>query len=191
MATPAAKGPSYHAVAIALHWIIAILIIGQIAGGLYMHQLPATTLKFELYQWHKSFGILVLLLSLARLGWRLTHPAPALPVEMPRWEKLVARFTHVAFYCLMIGIPLVGWLIVSASPYDLPTVLFKLVPWPHLPGIPKSEGLEDLFAQIHEILAFATIGLIVLHAGAALKHHFYNRDEILTRMVPVLRKNRQ
>ena len=178
----------YTTVAVTLHWLIAILIIGQLAGGLYMHNLPATTWKFELYQWHKSFGILVLLLSLARLGWRLTHKAPALPGGMKSWEKLAARFTHVAFYFLIIAVPLAGWLMVSASPYDLPTVLFKLIPWPHVPGIPQDAALEGIFKELHEYMAFAIIGLLVLHVGAALKHHFINRDGVLTRMVPILSK---
>lgn len=178
----------YTKVAVTLHWLIALLIIGQLAGGIYMHNLPATTWKFELYQWHKSFGIMVLLLSLARLGWRLTHRAPALPDGMKGWEKVAARITHVAFYALIIAVPLAGWLMVSASPYDLPTVLFKLIPWPHVPGIPQDAALEGLFKEVHEIMAFAIIGLLVLHVGAALKHHFINRDAVLTRMIPILSK---
>ena len=180
----------YTTVAVTLHWVIALLIIGQIAGGLFMQNLPVNSLKFELYQWHKSFGILILLLSFARLGWRMTHPAPPLPPEMKAWEKSVAKLTHILFYVLMIGTPLLGWAMVSASPFNLDTVLFKLIPWPHIPGIPQSEGLEGVFKNTHEILAKGIIALLLLHVGAALKHHFVERDTVLTRMVPFLNQGK-
>ena len=183
MSTPA----TYNRVAIGLHWLIALMIIGQLAGGLVMVTMGVSSLTFELYQWHKSFGILILLLSFARLGWRLTHPVPALPAGMKPWEKAAARFTHIGFYVLMIGVPISGWLMVSASTLGIDTVLFKLIPWPHVPGIPQSEALEELFKGGHELLAKLTIGLLVLHLGAALKHHFVNRDDVLTRMIPLLR----
>ncbi len=178
----------YATIAIILHWVIALMIIGQIAGGIYMHNLPATSLKFELYQWHKSFGITILLLSFARLAWRLSHKPPPLPANMPDWERLAARATHIGFYVLMIGMPLAGWMMVSASPKDVPTVLFDVIPWPHLPGVPRSEGAEDLFAEIHKILAFMTVGLLVLHIAAALKHHFVNKDDVLAGMLPLVKK---
>lgn len=183
---PLTASDRYTNVAITLHWVIAALILGQIAGGFYMHNLPATNLKFELYQWHKSFGMLILALSLFRLGWRLSHPAPALPAHMPGWEKLVARITHIAFYGLMIGTPLIGWLLVSTSKPDL--VLFKIIPWPHIPGVPNDRPLHEAFEEIHEFLAFSILGLLALHVAAALKHHFLDRDAVLTHMIPALKK---
>ncbi len=177
----------YTKAAIVLHWVIAVLIICQLAGGVFMERLPPTALKFELYQWHKSFGILILLLSLARLLWRLGHRPPALPDGMKVWEKMAAHLTHVAFYGVMIGMPLLGWLMVSASPYDFDTVLFKLIPWPHVPFVPQAEELESLFKFWHKYLGYAAIGLVVLHIGAALKHHFVNKDGVLARMMPWLK----
>jgi len=178
---------NYSRIAISLHWMMAILIIGQIIGGVVMHNMDPTSLKFSLYQWHKSFGILILGLSLLRLVWRLTHKAPALPKDMKPFEVLAAKFTHVAFYALMIGIPLSGWAMVSASETGIDTVLFKLIPWPEMPGIADSEVLETRLKDLHEILAKATIVLIVLHVGAALKHHFVNRDTVLSRMLPIIK----
>lgn len=173
----------YTSVAKTLHWIIALMIIVQIPAGIVMHNLAFSDTKFLMYQMHKSFGLVVLMLSLFRLYWRLTHKVPPLPDGMKGWEKAAARFTHVAFYALIIGIPLTGWLMVSASTTGIPTKLFFVLPVPHFP-VPVSEALEATFAGLHELLAKATIGLIVLHIGAAMKHHFVERDRTLLRMVP-------
>jgi cytochrome b561 len=189
------KYDRYSNVAIALHWLIALLVIGQLAGGIYMSKLPDTqaSLKFELFQLHKSFGITILLLTLIRLGWRLTHKAPPLPAEMPRWEKISARGAHVGFYILLIALPLVGWAVVSSSPLadSVQTYLFGVIHWPHLPffeGVADRKALSHEIAEIHEKLAFVMIGLIVLHVGAALKHKFVNRDRVLANMLPLVRK---
>jgi len=195
MSTTAAAAPAgsgrYTTVAIALHWTIALLIVGQIAGGLYMHELPnSDPQKFQIYQLHKSFGISVLLLSLGRLAWRATHPAPALPGNLKPWERIAARVTHIGFYVLMIGTPLLGWAMVSASPYNIDTVLFGVVPWPHIPGVESSKDVEGVFKELHEIAAFAIIGLLVLHVAAALKHHFMLKDAVVGRMIPVVKPRR-
>jgi len=185
----------YTIVAIILHWMIAILIIGQIAGGLFMVKVleDGSSLKFELYQWHKSFGISILLLSLLRLGWRLTHRPPGLPEAMAGWERTGARFSHIAFYGFMIGVPLGGWALVSASPFasSVPTYLFGVIPWPHLPffeNVADRGALAAQIASLHELFALATVGLLVVHIGAALKHHIVNRDDVLARMAPVFKQ---
>ena len=178
----------YSSVAVALHWAMAILIIGQIAGGLYMHNLPNTSpIKFDLFQLHKSFGITVLILTFIRLAWRFTHPAPALPSVMPGWQKLAARITHWGFYALLILTPLAGWAMVSVSPKDIPTFFFGLFQFPHLPffeGVSDAAAMEETFKERHEFLAFAILGLLALHVGAALKHQFINRDGVLRSMLP-------
>ena len=178
----------YASIAVALHWAIAILILGQIAGGLYMHNLPnASPVKFDLYQLHKSFGLSVLILTFLRLGWRLVNPPPALPVAMPGWQKLAARATHWGFYALMFITPLAGLAIVSVSPTDIPTKWFGVVHVPHLPffnGVADRAAVEDIFKEVHEVLAFSILFLLVLHVGAALKHGFINRDGVLRSMAP-------
>jgi cytochrome b561 len=173
----------YTSVAKFLHWTIALIIIVQIPAGFFMHKMELSETKFTLYQIHKSFGLVILALALFRLGWRLTHKAPPLPDQMARWQKVAARATHVAFYVAIIAIPLAGWLMVSASTIGVPTKLFFVIPVPHLP-VPQSEGLADAFAEVHEYLAFTTAALIVIHIGAALKHHYKDHDDILLRMLP-------
>ena len=182
--TKMAKQSRYSRVAIILHWLIALLIIGQLAGGKIMTMMDPTTLKFEIYQYHKSFGIMILLLSFLRLFWRLGHKPPALPETMKPWERRVSGLTHKGFYALMIGIPLSGWAMVSASTFGIKTKLFKTVPWPHIPGIPQSADLEKMLKTTHEWLAILVFVLLALHIGAALKHHFKNKDDVLGRMVP-------
>jgi cytochrome b561 len=181
---------SYGTVAKTLHWLIAAAIIAMLAIGWIMTSLPRTDPeKFTLFQLHKSVGITILLLSLFRLAWRLTHRAPPLPAAMPGWEKFAARATHALFYVLIIGMPLVGWGIVSASPLNLPTYLYGVIPWPHLPVLPDL-GPEDkkqighMLGAAHSYGAYILAGLLVLHVAAAHKHHWFDRDDVLTRMAP-------
>ena len=177
----------YSRVAIILHWLMALMIISLIAVGNYMHDLEGGN-KFQLYQLHKSFGITVLILSFLRLFWRLGHKPPALPADMKNWEIWASKLTHWGFYVLMIGTPLMGWVMVSASPFNIPTELFGVVPWPDFPGISRGEKLADLFGEVHEIMAKLIVLLVVLHVGAALKHHFIGKDDVLTRMIPWLKR---
>lgn len=178
----------YGSVAMLLHWVIALSIIGMIALGLYMHDLPLNDpQKFPLYQLHKSIGLTILGLSVFRLLWRLVNRVPPLPDGLKAWERFAARFTHFAFYVMMIGIPLVGWAMVSASPWGLPTYWFGVAQVPHLPYFstaPNKAELEGTLKFIHYWLAIGTLGLLALHVGAALKHHFILKDDVLKRMLP-------
>jgi cytochrome b561 len=176
----------YGTVAMGLHWLIAFAIIGLLAVGKYMHGLPDTDPdKFALYQMHKSFGITVFVLTLARVAWRFTQPVPALPASMPGWERLGARASHLLFYLLMLGLPLSGWLRVSTDRLGVPTLWFGLLEVPHLPVV--SDTLTHLAHDAHELLGNAMILLLLVHVGAALKHHFWNRDGVLKRMLPFTR----
>jgi len=181
----------YTTVAVVLHWAMAILIVGQIAGGFYMHGLPnAAPEKLALYQLHKSFGLSVLALALVRLGWRLAHRSPALPETTPGWQKLSARAAHWLFYGLMIATPLAGWAIVSVSPKEIPTIWFGLFEVPHLPffgGVEDRYAVEEILEERHETLAFAILFLLALHVGAAIKHGFFDRDGVLRSMAPASR----
>ena len=178
----------YGIVAMILHWTIAIMLIGQFGLGKFMTGLIPGIQQFELYQLHKSIGITILLLSLIRLWWRLIMPIPSLPMTLRPWERVVARGSHISFYVLMIAIPLTGWLMVSASVWQIPTILYNTVPWPHLPffeGIEDTAWYETLFANLHNILAVMMMMLLLLHSAAALKHHFVLKDDVLRRMLPV------
>ncbi|HEU0117395.1 MAG TPA: cytochrome b [Alphaproteobacteria bacterium] len=178
---------SYNSVAKTFHWLIAALIVAMLLIGYFMTTMGNSPLKFSLFQWHKSIGITILLLSLGRLGWRFTYTAPALPKAMPQWEKLAARGAHILFYVLIIGMPLTGWVMVSASPMNIPTILYGIIPWPHLPVIPTLENKKEIghaASAVHYYAAWLLAGLLVLHAGAAWKHHLFDRDDVLLRMAP-------
>lgn len=157
-----------------LHWLIALALAGEIALGFAM---PKDASGFTLYQLHKSIGITILVLSLARLGWRLTHKPPA-PLE-GGWEGKLASLVHVLFYVFMIGTPLAGWALVSSDPINVPTVLFGVIPLPHLP---IGEAWNELAGESHEILGKVGLGLFVLHVAGALRHHFLLKDGLLSRM---------
>lgn len=177
----------YGAVAKFLHWTIAAAVIAMLVIGWVMADMPNGTDKFVLFQWHKSIGLTILVLSLFRLGWRLSHKAPPLPAAMPEWEKFAARATHILFYILIIGMPLSGWAIVSTSRLGIPTRFFGLFSWPNLPilpGLADKEALNHLLGQGHGIAAYILAALAVLHAAAAHKHHWLDRDDVLTRMAP-------
>lgn len=186
---------SYSRTAITLHWLIALLLVGNFAGGLLMGDLfdspdPAMRqLGFTVAQLHKSFGLTILVLSLLRLGMRLVAGAPPLPDHMTMTERLLSKVTHWGFYAVMILVPFSGWVMVSASPLGFPTVWFGLFEWPHLP-VATSSATAGAASEVHEILAFLGAGLFVLHVAGALKHHFWDRDDVLARMLPHLRKGR-
>lgn len=189
-----AESMRYTRVAIALHWLIALAILGLFASGLWMvdaiQDKTQRAVAFDVYQIHKSVGLTVLVLSVIRLIWRLIHPAPALPDGMSGFERFAAKATHVAFYAFMIAMPLIGWAMVSASPFGLPTIVFGLFEWPHIgpiEALADKKPVEDLAKSAHASLAYGGMALAALHIGAALKHHFVNRDGVLARMVPGLR----
>lgn len=186
---------TYGAVAKLLHWLIALLIIGMLAAGKYMTDLEIGQERFDLTQLHKSIGLTILGLTVLRILWRLINRQPALPEGMNGLERFAAKATHLAFYLLMVAIPLSGWALASASKYNIPTVYFGTVEVPHLPYIstlPRDEkkDAEDIAADAHELLGNAMILLLLLHIAAALKHHFWNRDDVLTRMLPFSRSKR-
>jgi cytochrome b561 len=184
----------YSTVAILLHWLMALMIISLFVAGIWMNEavhVPATQARaFEVYQLHKSTGLTVLVLTLLRIIWRLTHQPPALPVHMKNWERLLARVSHIGFYGLMLAIPLSGWALVSVSRFGLPTLYFGLFEWPHIAPLAALENkapMEDLLKEAHEILAFGAIALLALHIVAALKHHIIDKDDVLVRILPFLK----
>jgi cytochrome b561 len=170
----------YTATAIALHWLMAVLILGSFGVGLYMSDLPLSPTKLQIYSWHKWAGVTAFLLVLLRIVWRATHRPPALPAAMPRWQQVAAHGGHALLYLLMIAIPLSGWLMSSAKGFQ--TVYFGVLPIPDL--LAKNKELGDLLKEVHETLNFLMIAIVAGHVGAALKHHFIDRDDILTRMAP-------
>ena len=176
----------YTNTAIGLHWLIGIAIVGTFALGLYMHELPLSPQKLKLYSWHKWAGVSIFLCVVLRLGWRLAYRPPALPAAMPAWQRIAAEATHLLLYLLMFAVPLSGWLMSSAKGFQ--TVWFGVLPLPDL--LDKNQQLGDLLKEVHEALNFGMAGLVLAHAGAALKHHVIDRDDVLARMLPFLANNR-
>lgn len=171
---------SYTRTAKTLHWVMALLILGLLALGFYMTGLSLSPEKLKFYSWHKWAGVAAFLLVLVRLLWRFTHRPPALPAGMPKSVQLMAHAGHGFLYLLMIGIPLTGWLMSSAKGFQ--TVWFGLLPIPDLLG--KDKALGECLALVHKSLNLALLALLAGHVGAALKHHWIDRDDILTRMLP-------
>jgi cytochrome b561/polyisoprenoid-binding protein YceI len=179
----------YTTVAIILHWLIAAAILFQIILGWRMGDEPKGPATYAIFQLHKSIGITILLLSLARLAWRLFNKPPPHPVGQPRWETIASHIVHVAFYVIMIGLPVTGWIMVSASKLNIPTLLYGAVPWPHLPFLPElATGPKHLWYKAgeisHGLLVKTTYLLLALHLGAVAKHQILDRDEVLGHMAP-------
>lgn len=173
-----ASAGRYSRGAIAFHWIIAALIVANIA----LVWLPdAVALPFARMPVHKAVGISVLFLSIARLAWRMTHRPPPLVSSLTRPEKLLARASHAAFYVLMIGMPLAGWAMSSGAEVRRPLTWFGLFDIPYLP---VSRAVGDAAGEAHELGGFVLAALIVLHVAAALRHHWLLKDETLARMLP-------
>lgn len=186
-------GLRYGDTAVFFHWIIAFLIIGLLAVGKFMTQLEENDpLRFELTQWHKSFGIAVLILSVFRILWRITHKPPPELDTIPAWQQKAANTTHWLLYGLMLALPVTGWIMVSASPLNIDTILFGVVEWPHLPlqDVTNNEALSSAFHSYHEIASTLLILLLLAHIGAALKHHLVDKDTVLIRMLPELSSKR-
>jgi cytochrome b561/polyisoprenoid-binding protein YceI len=165
--------------AIVLHWLIAAALAFQIvfADSLEGPRGPDLFARFQL---HKSVGITILLLSVVRVGWRIIAPRPA-PVPGPKWAMTLSSLVHLGFYVVMIGAPLTGWILVSTSGIKVDTLLFGVVPWPHLP-VPQWLGAPAETA--HEILPKVAIALFVLHVAGALRHQYLLGTPILARILP-------
>lgn len=186
-----ARAVRYNTVAMTFHWVIAALIVANVALGLTMAYVLTRRdpMDYTVVQWHKSIGLSVLVLSLARLGWRLVNPAPRLPAGMHPLVAGFAHFTHYLFYFLIIVIPLTGWIFTSASPLGNGTNYFGLFVWPNLPGFAghtreQLKPVHELFQNAHVLLAWSAIVLLPIHVAAALYHHFLRGDDVLRRMVP-------
>ncbi|RQO56981.1 cytochrome b [Paucibacter sp. KBW04] len=169
----------YSGVAIAFHWLLAVAIVGAFGMGLYMADLPFSPTRLKLYNWHKWAGVTILTLSALRLLWRLTH-RPPVDLHMPRWQALAAHLTHGLLYAMFFAVPLVGWAYSSAAGF--PIVWFGVLPLPDF--VPVDKALAEILKDAHEMLAWVMALLVLAHLGAALKHHFIDRDGLLQRMLP-------
>lgn len=173
----------YHATVVTLHWVMAVAFLLMLASGLAFDNVPMDrSFKFQLYQWHKSLGVLLLLAFVLRLALRLVTAHPKLPDSLPPLEKKAAKLGHYALYAVMLVMPLSGWLMVSASPYGLPTVVFGWFEWPHISWVVQDQTVHKLSKEAHEWLAYGFIALIAGHVAAVIKHAVLDKHNLLPRM---------
>lgn len=174
------SGDSYGIVAQVLHWVIAALVLAQLAIGVYAANLPVSLARLQWLSRHKSLGLGILALVLARLAWRAMNPPPALPDSVPLRERRAAAAVHWLLYLLLILAPLAGWLHASAA--GLSVNWFGLFQVPDL--LAKDPQLSELLKQAHGVLVALLAVLLAGHIGAALRHAFLLRDGIMHRMLP-------
>ncbi len=174
----------YTKMAIALHWLAALLVFATFPLGVYMHGLAFSPFKLKLVSYHKWIGVTIFLLTVVRLVWRTTHTPPPLPETIPLWQQRAADGLHLLLYVLLLVIPISGWLMSSAK--GVPVVYLGLVQLPDL--VAKDKALGDLLEESHEVLVFGLLLLVVMHVAAALKHHFIEHDATLRRMLPFIKE---
>ena len=179
-----ARGDRYSRGAIAFHWVIAALVLFNLWLGLFHDSLPR---EWKVIPVHKSVGITILVLTLGRIAWRLTHRPPHLPELMAGWEKAVAKGVHFVLYALLLILPLTGWLLSSNPARPRPVSWFFLFDLPLLPATP---AIASGAHETHELLGYLMTALVLIHIAAALRHHFLLRDKVLARMLPWVSRGR-
>lgn len=171
----------YSPTAMALHWVIALAVLGQIAFGWYLQTVPRLTPDRTVFvNLHKSTGLVIGILILVRLAWRLTHEPPPLPAAMPVWERRAARASHVLLYVCMLIMPLAGYTASNFSKFGVK--LFNrivLPPW----GV-DDRAVYAFFNGLHVATSYVFVALIAIHIAAALKHLFLSRYGVFRRMLP-------
>ncbi len=179
MMTPSKQ--AYRAPAKALHWLVVLLVITQFITALLLPDIGPDVVPETVISLHFSFGVVILVVMAVRLVYRLLHPVPLEASESPRWERRLARATHRLFYLILLVGPFLGW--ASASAHKLPVTVFDLI---RLPDLAAPHAKWALTAgDIHIYMMWTLLGLVALHAGAALFHHFFRHDGTLRRMLPV------
>ena len=178
----------YSPVGIAFHWIMAALVIFQLAWGTYASWQLVGGDKLLALQVHSAVGLPILVLATLRLVWRAIVPAPVNDGDNLGWQTTAARALHVAFYICFFGLPLSGWAMWSAEAPPGPLLLAGVVPWPQMPfdELPLETRwlVLDVATDVHDALVIALLLLVPLHVAAALKHHFWNRDDVLQAILP-------
>lgn len=173
-------GRSWGAPAKLLHWAVAALVFVQFALGWAAASWRLSPTKLDLFVWHKSTGMVILALMIVRVAWRWANPAPALPADMPPLERRGARASHFFLYVLLLLMPVTGWIVNSAA--NIPFRMFWLIPVPAI--VEPDKAMADVAARAHFVLFVALSLLLAVHVGAALRHHFLKRNDVLVRMLP-------
>ncbi len=172
----------YRPIVVWLHWTIALLALTQLCIGFWFHRIleKGTPERMDAFAWHKTVGAIILLLVLVRLAMRLLNPPPPYPSNYPRWQRFVGVWSHRLFYLLLIALPLTGLAAVSGRAEDGTVALNFGLSLPAIPGVAK----ENEFGEVHEVLVYVTIALLVFHVGAALYNQFLSKSSVADRMPP-------
>lgn len=172
------------------HWVMAGLISFQLGWGWHMSRLPAGGEKLRGYEIHAEVGLLMLVLAVLRAIWRLIVPGPINDADRLGWQTFAAHVTHILFYICFFGLPLSGWAMWSALGSHAPLSVAGVAPWPDMPfetlAVPLQWLILDWSEGIHALLIILLLAMIPLHVGAALKHHFWDRHDVLLGMLPEL-----
>ena len=178
----------YRSIVVWIHWITAAVVIAQVLVGFLFHRIyeQGTPERMEAFAWHKTLGALILVLALVRLAVRLMNPPPPYPSDFPKWERFAAVWSHRLFYVLLIALPLTGLAAVSGRAEDGSVPLLFGLALPAIPGIPK----ENEFGDVHEMLVWITLALVVIHVGAALKNQLVSNTAVADRMPPFRAQHR-
>ena len=169
----------YSALAMLLHWVLALAIVCAFLVGWYMSDLPLSPTRLKLFNWHKWAGISILALSALRLLWRLVKAPPA-DVPMSAWQARAAHAVHLLLYLSFFAVPLAGWAYSSAAGFQV--VWFGVLPLPNL--VTPDKALAEQLKELHGLLAWGLATLVVLHVAGALKHQFIDKDGLIQRMLP-------
>jgi cytochrome b561 len=180
MSASSAPFQRYTGVAIALHWLVAALVVGQVAWGWWMQEIPKAPPgpRAEAFNLHKSFGLLILALMVARLGWRLSHPPPRLPA-MAAWQRALANATHGLLYVALFALPLTGYLGSAYSGYPVKFFGAVLPAW-----ATKDASIKELMGTLHLAASWVLVAAVLVHLAGALRHGLVDRDGLLRRMMP-------
>lgn len=178
----------YSPVGVAFHWIMAALVLFQLGWGWWIGRLPAGSEKLTGYQLHSDVGLLIVVLALGRFAWRTMIPGPINDADSQGWQSTIAHIIHWIFYICLFGLPLSGWAMWSALGDGEPLAVAGVIPWPQLPfhnlPVPLQWAVMNWAETIHQLLIVVLTALIPLHVAAALKHHFWDRHDVLEGMLP-------
>jgi cytochrome b561 len=172
----------YSNATVTFHWVTVALVLTQAYLGFTFALSDEGPARDEVFVWHKTVGMIILLLTLARLAYRLKNPPPPFPPELPAWERFAAVWNHRLFYTLLIAMPIVGFIAVSGFASAPTTPIAGGIQVPVIPGVSRDTG--ELAGEVHEIAAFLLVALILVHIAAALKHQFVDRWRGSARMPP-------
>jgi len=172
----------YKTIVVWIHWITALVVVTQVVFGFMFNRVyeQGTPERMEMFAWHKTVGALILVLALIRLAVRLMNPPPPYPSDFPKWERFAAVWSHRLFYVMLIVLPLTGLAAVSGRSEDGTVPLLFGLSLPAIPGIPR----DNEFGDVHQILVWITLALVVLHVSAALYNQFGSSTNVADRMPP-------